>query len=218
MADLRLYIGYPGVSSWSLRGWLAARKSGLVFEETIVDYRRPEGKERLRALSPNGLVPLLVHKRDAGDVMVWESLAVCEYLSELAPAARLWPNDPAARAVARSVASEMHAGFGTLRQALDMALLERRNVEIDAAVREEVGRIDAIWTGCRRDWGTAQGEQWLFGHFTIADAMFAPVATRFRTYGVALSEAALAYQEAILSDPDFLLWEDMARQHPAPER
>ncbi len=122
MADLQLYIGYPGVSSWSLRGWLALKKSGLAFDESVIDYRRPEGKERLLALSPNGRVPLLVHAGNGGNLMIWESLSVCEYVAELAPEARLWPDDPAARAIARSVACEMHAGFGAVRRALDMAL------------------------------------------------------------------------------------------------
>ena len=218
MANLHLFIGYPEVSSWSLRGWLALKKSGLAFDETVIDYRRRDGKERLRALSPNGLVPLLVHAREGGDLMIWESLSVCEYLAELAPDARLWPDDFAARAMARSVASEMHAGFGAVRRALDMALHERRKAEINAQVRADIARIEAIWTECRGDWGMARGGRWLFGHFTIADAMFAPVATRFRTYDVALGEVASAYQQTIFDDPDFRIWEGMARQHPAPER
>ena len=140
----------------------------------MIDYRRPEGKERLRALSPNGRVPLLVHAGNGGNLMIWESLSVCEYVAELAPEARLWPDDPAARAIARSVACEMHAGFGAVRRALDMALHERREAEIDAEVRRDIARIEAIWTECRRDWGMADRGEWLFGHFTVADAMFVP--------------------------------------------
>ena len=216
--DLHLYHGYPGVSSWSLRAWLAARKAGLEFDRTLVDYRRPEGKAQLRALSPNGLVPLLVHRIGGREVVIWESLSVCEYLAELAPEARLWPAPSAARALARSVANEMHAGFLAMRQCLDMALLERRQAVLTDEARADIARIEAIWTQCRETFGEADGGPWLFGHFTIADAMFAPVATRFRTYGISTGPTAAAYQAAVLADPDMLEWEALAAAEPTPER
>lgn len=218
MPDLVLHIGYPGVSSWSLRGWLTARKSGLDFEERLIDYRRAEGRAELKAVSPNGLVPFIRHRRAGGDLLIWESLAVCEYLAELAPEAGLWPDDAAARAVARSVAAEMHAGFSAMRRALDMALLERRQADIDDEVRADIVRVEAIWTSCRRDFGEPAGGPFLFGRFTIADAMFAPVATRFRTYGVAVGDVATAYMDTVFADPDFRVWEDKARTFPAPEK
>jgi glutathione S-transferase len=209
---MRLYIGHPTVSSWSLRGWLAARKTGLEFEESYVAYRTKSGKKQLNELSPNALVPLLVHQRDGREVEIFESLAVCEYLAELAPQARLWPADPGARGVARSYACQMHAGFGALRVTLDMSLLERLEVTIDEAARNDIARVEAIWTKCRETWGGAG--PWLFGHFTIADAMFAPIATRFRTYGVQCGAVAADYQATVLADPDMLVWEDMARNFP----
>ncbi len=218
MADLSLYHGYPGVSSWSLRAWLALRKSGLAFEPILIDYRRPEGKARLRSLSPNGLVPYLVHEVNGAEIGVWESLAVCEYVAELAPQANLWPADGGARALARSVSAEMHAGFVPLRRGLDMALLERRTAERTAEIDADIARIDAIWTQCRNEYGEAHGGPWLFGHFTVADAMFAPVATRLRTYGIEVRPIASSYQAAVLSDPDMVAWEDMARKQPPPPR
>ncbi|MHA1554952.1 MAG: glutathione S-transferase N-terminal domain-containing protein [Alphaproteobacteria bacterium] len=218
MADLCLYHGYPGVSSWSLRAWLCVRKAGLEFDRTLVDYRRPDGKAQLNALSPNGLVPLLVHRVGDRQVTVWESLAVCEYVAELAPEARLWPAGSDARALARAVSCEMHAGFAAMRACLDMDLLARREPELNDKARADIARIEAIWTQCREAYGVAQGGPWLFGHFTIADAMFAPVATRFRTYDITTGPTAAAYQAAVLADADMLAWETMAGDQPTPER
>lgn len=213
MADLTLYHGYPGVSSWSLRAWIALRKSGLAFEQKLIDYRNPAGSAELKRLSPNGLVPLLVH----GETRVWESLAVCEYVAELASSAGLWPDDRRQRALARSISAEMHAGFGALRRGLDMALLERRTADIDTAIQADIDRIASIWSSCRVEVAEGGGP-WLFGRFTIADAMYAPVATRFRTYDIPLEGAAAAYRDAVLDDPDMKVWEDLARSIPTPPR
>jgi glutathione S-transferase len=219
MADFHIYIGYRTVSSWSLRGWLPLKKSGAAFEETLVRYRTPEGKARLNQLSPTGKVPLLVHKRDGGEVKIWDSIAIGEYLAELFPAARLWPKDPAARAYARSISAEMHSGFRPLRENLSMALLERKPGEglHGPGVAEDIARIEAMWTHARQTWGQKDGGPFLFGHFTIADAMYAPVATRFRTYMPHLMPVCMAYVEAALSDPDFLEWEEKAVSEPSPE-
>jgi len=218
MADFHIYLGYRSVSSWSMRGWLPLKKAGVPFEETLLRYRTAEGKARLVALSPTAKVPLLVHKRDGREVKVWDSLAIGEYLAELLPAARLWPADPEARAGARSIAAEMHSGFVALRNELGMALLERKPKNVtDRAALADIARVATIWTEARERWGKAGGGPFLFGHYTVADAMYAPVATRFRTYGTKLGPVASAYMQAILDDPDMRLWEENAVKEGPPE-
>ena len=216
MAEFHIYIGYRTVSSWSMRGWLPLRKTGVAFEETLVRYRIPADKDRLTKLSPTGKVPLLVHRRDGETVKIWDSLAIGEYLAELFPDGRLWPADPVARSFARSIAAEMHSGFRPLREHLSMALLERhpgKGID-DPGAAADIARIDAMWSECRTHWGQAGGGPYLFGHFTIADAMYAPVCTRFRTYGPRLSPVAQRYCDAMLADPDFLAWEAQAKADP----
>jgi glutathione S-transferase len=217
MADFELYIGYRHTSSWSLRAWLALRKTGVPFEEVMIRYRRPDGPARLKALSPTSKVPVLIDRRNGGELMVWDSLAICEYLAEAFPAARLWPADSRARALARSVSAEMHSGFQPLREHMAMALLERLPKPDNAAVDADIARIVEIWRTCRERWSSTDGGPYLFGRFTIADAMFAPVASRFQTYGVSLDPIAEAYKVAILADPDVAVWFEQARMDPAPE-
>jgi glutathione S-transferase len=217
MPDFHLYIGYRHTSSWSLRGWLPMRKVGVPFEETLIRYRLPDHKARLLKVSPTGKVPLLIHKRDDGEVKVWESIAIGEYLAECFPEARLWPDDPAARALARSVAAEMHSGFRPLREHLGMALLEKlprpKNAEADA----DIARVAALWRECRERWGEKAGGPYLFGHFTNADAMYAPIVSRFHTYGVTLDATGAAYMAAMLADPDMTAWFEQAKTDPVPE-
>jgi glutathione S-transferase len=217
MADFQLYIGYRHTSSWSLRGWLAMRKTGTPFEEILIRYRRPDHKARLSAVSPTSKVPLLIDRRGGCEIKVWDSLAIGEYLAEAFPGARLWPEDKEARAVARSISAEMHSGFRPLREHLGMALLERlpkpENPEADA----DIARVAEIWRNCRERWGDARGGPYLFGHFTIADAMYAPVVSRFRTYGVALDPVSDAYMAATLADPDVAAWFEQAENDPVPE-
>jgi glutathione S-transferase len=217
MPDFHIYVGYRTVSSWSMRGWLPLKKSGAAFEETLLRYRTPEGKARLNQISPTGKVPFLVHKRAGGEVKVWDSLAIGEYIAELFPAAKLWPADPAARAYARSISAEMHSGFRPLREHLSMALLERHPNPNNPQANSDIDRIEKLWREARETWGKANGGPYLFGHFTVADAMYAPVATRFRTYDVHLGATGSAYVEAILNDPDVKAWEDQARRDPPPE-
>jgi glutathione S-transferase len=218
MADFHIYLGYRSVSSWSMRAWLPLKKTGAPFEETLLRYRTKEGKARLLELSPTGKVPLLVHKRGGKEVKVWDSMAIGEYLAEVVPAARLWPADPEARALARSIAAEMHSGFPALRNELSMALLERKPKTVtDPAAKADIARVEAIWTETRERWGKAGGGPFLFGHFTIADAMYAPVATRFRTYETKIGPAASAYMQAILDDPDMKLWDENAVKEGPPE-
>jgi glutathione S-transferase len=216
MADFHIYIGYRTVSSWSLRGWLPLKKTRLPFDETLVRYRLAAEKRRLEQLSPTGKVPLLVHRRSGEEIKVWDSMAIGEYLAETVPEARLWPQDVAARAHARAISAEMHSGFRPLREHLSMALLERHPNPNHPQANADIQRIERLWGKCREAWGK-NGGPFLFGHYTIADAMYAPVVTRLRTYGVRLGATAAAYMEAVLADPDFIAWETAARTDPPPE-
>jgi len=209
MADFTIYIGNKNYSSWSLRAWLVMKAAGAPFREVLIPLWQPESKGEVLRHSPSGKVPALVH----GDVTVWESLAIGEYLAEQAPAAGLWPSDSAARAAARAASAEMHAGFLPLRRHLPMNM--RASVpgrEIPPEVRLDIDRIAAMWRDCRRRFG-ADGP-YLFGRFTIADAMFAPVASRFRTYHVALGGEAQSYADALFSHPPLQEWEKAARAEP----
>jgi glutathione S-transferase len=219
MPDFQLYIGYRTTSTWSLRGWMAMRKTGAPFEEVMIRYRRADDKARLSQVSPTGQVPFLIHRRNGSDVKVWDSLAIGEYLADLFPDKRLWPVDPEARAFARSISAEMHSGFRQLREHLPMALLERHpGVGINQpGAAADIKRVDEIWCEARQRWGEKAGGPYLFGHFTLADAMYAPVVTRFRTYAVHIDSMCHAYMAAILNDPDFLAWEAEADLDPPPE-
>lgn len=217
MADFQIYIGYRHTSSWSLRGWLPLRKVGVAFEETLIRYRLPDHKARLTEVSPTSKVPLLVDRRGGGEVKVWDSLAIGEYLSEAFPAVRLWPDDPVARAFARSVSAEMHSGFRPLREHLPMALLDHLPKPIRADADADIERVAEIWRACRQRWGETGGGPYLFGHFTIADAMFAPIVSRFHTYGVDPDPVSSAYMADMLADPDVEAWFAQAKQDPEPE-
>lgn len=206
MAELELLIGNKNYSSWSLRPWLALKASGLPFREHLVPLYQDDSKAALLRFSPAGKAPAL---RD-GALVIPESLAICEYVAELAPAAGLWPREREARAVARAVACEMHAGFVALRSTMPMNLRDRARTPIvptpEAAA--DVARVQALVDGCRQRFGA--GGPFLFGGFGIADAMLAPVATRFRTYRVALSSLTQAWCDAIFADPAFRAWETAA--------
>jgi glutathione S-transferase len=209
MAGLTLFIGNKAYTSWSLRSWLALVHAGLDFEEVVLPFDGPAGVPvpAIRERSPSGKVPLLEH----GDLQIWDSLAIAEYVAELRPQAQLWPSKPAARAVARSVSAEMHSGFAALRSAMPMNVRrEPFRLAVGPEVQAEVARVLAIWTACRGRHGA--GGDFLFGGFGIADAMFAPVATRFRTYGVSLDPTAQAYVDAIHALPAMLRWIEAARR------
>ena len=206
---LHLVIANKNYSSWSLRPWLAMKVAGIPFEETLISLDAPDFKSRLTALSGAGKVPVLID----GDTHVWESLAILEYLAEKFPAAALWPQHPAARAHARAVAAEMHAGFLPLRRQLPMNV--RRPVmpcKFEADAAGDVARIDAIWSECRARFAAAG--PFLYGAFGAADAMYAPVVWRFHTYAVEVSATAGAYMRALMALPAWNEWREAARQEP----
>lgn len=206
MADGTLYIGTRRYSSWSLRGWLAVRAAGLDVEEVVIPLAGG-ATEAIKAVSPNGLVPYLEHR----EARIWESLAIGEYCAEIVP--RLWPAERVARAQARAIAAEMHAGFRALRIALPMNLGRRRaGVGQTAEVLKDIARIEAIWMTTLEIYGGP----FLFGvDFTIADAMFAPVVARFLSYEPALSGAARDYCEAVRAFPLVVRWYELAAEEPA---
>jgi glutathione S-transferase len=209
MAAFTLVVGNKNYSSWSLRGWLAARLAGIEFEERLVRLSEPGSRAELLSHSPAGKVPVLKH----GARVVWDSLAIVQYLAEQRPQAGLWPADPDARALARSIAAEMHAGFAALRRHMPMNLKKRLPGKGQGpGVATDIARIGAIWQDCRSRFGA--GGPFLFGEISAADAMYAPVATRFRTYGVALEPVAQAYADAVLAWPAFLEWQAAALEEP----
>jgi glutathione S-transferase len=208
-SGFRLVVGNKNYSSWSLRGWLATRAAGVPFDEVLVRLSEPGSKKELLKHSPAGKVPVLKH----GARTIWDSLAIIEYLAEIRPEAGLWPANPAARAHARSISAEMHAGFQALCAHMPMNLrksLPGKGRGRDVA--EDIERICAIWADCRAHYG-ALGP-FLFGPFTAADVMYTPVATRFRTYAVELDDICQAYVDAVLARPDFLEWHEAALEEP----
>jgi glutathione S-transferase len=196
---IELVIGSKNYSSWSLRPWLALTHAGIPFRETVISFHQPDWREQVHALSPNGKVPLL---RD-GELQLWESLAILEYVAERFPDARLWPDDPSARAVARSVSAEMHAAFANLREQCTMNIVARTTVALSEKTRAEIARIESLWADCRTRFG---GGDFLFGRFSVADAMFAPVVTRFVTYGISVTPATRAYMDHVLALPAMQQW------------
>jgi glutathione S-transferase len=206
---LKLIIGNKNYSSWSFRPWIAMKAANIPFEEEVISLDAPDFKSRLNAVSGTGKVPTLID----GNIKVWESLAILEYLAETFPAAKLWPADPAARALARAISSEMHAGFVPLRKACPMNMwrpIMKRDV--DADVKANVARIDAMWTECRKRYG--QGGPFLFGSFGAADAMYAPVVARFHTYGLDVSATARTYMGAVMALPAWTEWRSAALKEP----
>ena len=199
MSEPTLVIGNKNYSSWSLRPWLAMKVAGIPFAEHRIPLYGPGSKDQILVYSPAGKVPCLAD----GDLRVWDSLSICEYLAEKHPG--LWPQDPAARALARSVSAEMHSGFMNLRAKMSMNIRKRypglgRTPESMA----DVARIVSLWSDCRARYG--KGGRFLFGAFSIADAMYAPVVLRFRTYEVELPADCRAYSDAVLALPAMQDW------------
>lgn len=206
--DLTLVIGNRNYSSWSLRPWLALKLAGLSFTEQVIPLGMPDTADRIRRVSPSGKVPCLVH----GDTVVWESLAICEYVADLAPKAGLWPTDPAARATARAISAEMHAGFAALRNHYPMNIRALKPTPPTPDCQADINRITALWRDARRRF--AGHKPFLFGDAGIADCMFAPVVTRFTTYEPALDQDAKDYMAAVLSLPAMKDWVSAAKAEP----
>lgn len=199
MLEFTLIIGNKNYSSWSLRPWMLLRHLQLPFEEELIPLSRPDTGSRISQHTPAGRVPVLKH----GGLTLWESIAIGEYLCELT--GKGWPGERGARSHARAVSAEMHAGFSSLRAQWPMnARAIGRRTPMTAGLRADIERIDALWSDCRRRFG-AHGP-WLFGEYSLADAMYAPVALRFRTYGATLSAPAAAYLDTVLQDSALQQW------------
>lgn len=205
---MEIVVGTKNWSTWSLRPWLALKRTGAPFHETVVQLREVERTEaEIRKHSPSGLVPVL---KD-GDLVINDSLAICEYLAERFPAAKLWPEDPAARALGRAAAAEMHSGFRSLRSECPMDLTLRTSAAISDDTAKDIRRIVELWSRLLDRFGGP----FLLGEWSIADAFYTPVATRFRTYSIPLPDygddgACTAYADRLLQTPEFLEWERAA--------
>lgn len=201
-----LVIGNKNYSSWSLRAWLVARKSGVEFEEKRIPLDTPQFAAEIETYSPSRRVPVL---RD-GELLIWDSLAIAEYLNETYANHTLWPQDTQARAIARSVTAEMHSGFTTLRNSLPMNIRARdRHIFSNPALERDITRVTKLWRDAREQYG-ASGS-WLFGCFSIADAFYAPVVFRFITYGIPLGPIEQAYADTMQGDRDVQDWVEAAK-------
>ncbi|HXX51793.1 MAG TPA: glutathione S-transferase family protein [Xanthobacteraceae bacterium] len=204
---MHLTIGNKNYSSWSFRPWLAMKAAGIPFDETVISLDASDFKARVTVPGGSGRVPVLID----GEIQIWESLAILEYLAEKFPTAGLWPKDTAARARARAIACEMHAGFLPLRRRLPMNVarpVKTRTLDDDAAAN--VARVDSIWSECRGKFGT--DGPFLFGPFGAVDAMYAPVVWRFHTYAIEVSATARSYMQAMMALPAWNEWRAAARR------
>jgi glutathione S-transferase len=208
MSDITLVIGNKNYSSWSLRPWVLMKHLGVDFREKVVPLNQPETRDEIEKHSPSGKVPVLYK----GELRVWDSLAICEYLTELT--GHGWPKDPHARALARAVSAEMHSGFVNLRSEWPMnARARNRRTPMTPNLEADIDRVEEIWSDCRSRFGRGGGP-WLFGEYSVADAMYTPVVLRFNTYGAQLSETARWYMAAVIEDPALQEWVRAAKEEP----
>ena len=206
---LEIIVGNKNYSSWSLRGWLAVARSGVPFREIVIPMFEEDSARRIAEHSPSGKVPCLRH----GDLVVWDSLAIGEYVAELAPGAQLWPADRAARAVARSACAEMHTGFAAMRNDMSMNIrASKPGIGHSPAAMADAAAVQSRWRQLRERWGA--GGDFLFGGFSLADCFYAPVVTRFETYGVELDPVSRRYADAVLALPELQAWCAAAREEP----
>lgn len=210
MPALTLVIGNKNYSSWSLRPWLLLRNAGIDFDEVRVPLSQPDTLEKLALYSPSLKVPVLILNEQA----IWDSLAICEAVSEQLLAGGGWPVDAKARALARSVSAEMHSSFPLIRNAMPMNCRASMVLPVTEALSREVARIEAIWCDCLNRYGhsAGKGDQYLFGDFSIADCMYAPVALRFRSYGASLNEQAQSYLQTLLGNSHLKDWVEQAKR------
>ena len=206
---LHLYIGNKAYSSWSLRPWILMTHFGIPFEETVIPLSEPTTRIELLRHGPTGKVPVL----HADDIIVWESLAIFEFLAEAFPQKSIWPADRKARAMARALSSEMHAGFAKLRATCPTNFRRQpKPVALDDEVRADIERIEAAWAAARHDYGS--GGKFLFGAFSAADAMYAPVVNRFHAYAVDVRPETRAYMDAVMALPAWRKWIEGAEAEP----
>jgi glutathione S-transferase len=209
MSDLTLVIGNKNYSSWSLRPWILMKHLGVKFREQQVLLDTPTFKEEVAKVGPSGRVPVLKH----GDLTIWDSLAICEYIAEVT--GKGWPADRKARAFARSVCAEMHSGFADLRREWPFnARARNRRPALTPNLEADIDRIDEIWIDCRRQFGERHDGPWLFGEYSIADAMYAPVVLRFNTYRAQISDTTRWYMAAVLEDGPLQEWVQAAQKEP----
>ena len=198
---MKLFIGNKNYSSWSLRPWLLLATNDISFEEVRIPLYTEGTRSELEKYAPAGKVPVLQDE----DIVVWDSLAICEYVSERYLGGKGWPADPASRAEARSCCAEMHSGFFAIRENMPMNCRARsRKVTISTELEMEISRIDDLWSGCRKKYSNYG--PWLFGEFSIADCMFAPVVFRFITYDVSVSGLSKDYMNRVFEHPQAQLW------------
>ncbi len=201
MSELKIIIGNKRYSSWSLRGWLAAEHTGLPYKEILLQLDTPRFYEEIVKYSPAKRVPTLLD----GEIAVWDSAAIIDYCAKLAPEKFWWPEDKAAYAHARSIFNEMHSGFTEIRSHMPMNLQGQwQDLALSDALQKDISRVEALWTECRRNYGA--GGDYLFGEFSAADMMFAPVTTRLATYGIKVNETAAQYIESVRNQPSVKAW------------
>lgn len=209
MADFTIYIANKNYSSWSLRGWLILKHTGAPFVEEVIPLEEAATRPTILRRSPSGRLPAL----HDGKLVIWDSLAIGEYLAERFPDARLWPAAASARAMARSASAEMHSSFAAMRAHLPMNIRSSfPNRGVTPEVLADINRITALWRDCRKRFG--EGGDFLFGSFTIADAMYAPVVSRFRTYKIELDDESQRYADAVWALPSMQEWATAARNEP----
>jgi glutathione S-transferase len=209
MADFTIYIANKNYSSWSLRGWLILKHTGAPFVEEVIPLEEAATRPAILRHSPSGRLPAL----HDGKLVIWDSLAIGEYLAERFLDARLWPAASSARAMARSASAEMHSGFAAMRAHLPMNIRSSfPNRGVTPEVLADINRITALWRDCRKRFG--EGGDFLFGSFTIADAMYAPVVSRFRTYKIELDEESQRYADTVWALPSMQEWATAARNEP----
>jgi glutathione S-transferase len=209
MAQYTLWIGNKNYSSWSLRGWLMCKLAGIAFDEVLVRLDEGDRWTRFRQFAPSGRVPTL----KLGDLVVWDTMAIGEYLAERYPERKLWPADARARAIARAVSAEMHSGFAPLRSQLPMNMHRTKAPpQWDADAQRDIDRVQELWRDCRKSYGA--GGPYLFGHLTLADCFYAPVVSRFTTYRVPMDGVASAYCEAMWEWPALEAWREAALEEP----
>jgi glutathione S-transferase len=208
MSELKLYVGNKNYSSWSLRPWLALTAAGIEFEDEVIPFDFPSGNAAIKAISPNGRVPILIHK----GFKVWESLAIIEYAAELYPQKRVWPEQISERALARAYSMEMATGFPAIRNACPMNFRRApKAIPMTDDMRSDIARIEAIW----KEGLDREGGPFLFGGFSAADAMFAPVVNRFEVYELTNDRDCLDYMAAVKAHPAWIAWAEAAAKETA---